>query len=117
MSLLSTSYKPTRLIHAYFISIWLKDVSKVLEKTNINCYYHGFDVSADQFPKNTGNLEFSIQDITLPFPQEHWNRYDVVHVRLLVAALEETDYKTAISNLSAILSMYLPIRPPSSGQH
>ncbi|KAJ6119067.1 hypothetical protein N7471_013018 [Penicillium samsonianum] len=83
--------------------IWLKDVSKVLEKTNTNSYYHGFDISADQFPENPGNFKFSVQDITLPFPKEHWNRYDVVHVRLLVAALEETDYRTAISNLSAIL--------------
>ncbi|KAK2836966.1 hypothetical protein FQN49_006542 [Arthroderma sp. PD_2] len=83
--------------------IWLKDVSKLLEKTNPKCYYHGFDISADQFPEQPGNVQFSVQDITLPFPKEHWHRYDVVHVRLLVAALEESEYKTAISNLSAIL--------------
>ncbi|OQD87727.1 hypothetical protein PENANT_c005G05526 [Penicillium antarcticum] len=85
--------------------IWLKDVSKGLNKTNTNCYYHGFDISADQFPDDTGNLKFSAQDITLPFPEEHWNRYDLVHVRLLVAAIDEADYKAAISNLSAILSI------------
>ncbi|KAJ5762328.1 uncharacterized protein N7511_005710 [Penicillium nucicola] len=83
--------------------IWLKDVSTVLEQTNTNCYYHGFDIAADQFPANRGNLDFSVQDITLPFPKEHWNRYDLVHVRLLVAAIDEVDYMTAISNLSAIL--------------
>lgn len=105
MSLLSNYNKPRRLIYANLTSIWLKDVSKVLEKTNTNSYYHGFDISADQFPENPGNFKFSVQDITLPFAKEHWNRYDVVHVRLLVAALEETDYRTAISNLSAILSM------------
>ncbi|KAF9883356.1 hypothetical protein FE257_003572 [Aspergillus nanangensis] len=83
--------------------IWLTDVSQVLDKTNTSCYYHGFDISADQFPKSPGNIEFSVQDITLPFPKEHWNRYDMVHVRLLVVALEESDYKTAISNISSIL--------------
>ncbi|KAM5449461.1 hypothetical protein MaudCBS49596_004942 [Microsporum audouinii] len=83
--------------------IWLKDVSQLLEKTNTQCYYHGFDISADQFPKNPENIQLSVQDITLPFPKEYWNRFDIVHVRLLVAALQESDYKAAVSNLSAIL--------------
>lgn len=91
------------------ISIWLKDVSQILEKAHTQCYYHGFDISADQFPGKKENIQFSVQDITLPFPKEHWNRYDIVHVRLLVAALEEPEYKIALSNLSAILSMYIPI--------
>ncbi|KAL3470108.1 hypothetical protein BJX99DRAFT_264543 [Aspergillus californicus] len=84
--------------------IWLKDVAAAMDETQ-RCYYHGFDISADQFPseKPGANIDFSVHDITLPFPEEHWNRYDVVHVRLLVAALEESDYKTAVSNLSAIL--------------
>ncbi|EAU33984.1 predicted protein [Aspergillus terreus NIH2624] len=83
--------------------IWLKDVSQIFEKAHLQCYCHGFDISAEQFPKKPGNIEFSVQDITLPFPKEHWNRYDIVHVRLLVAALDESEYRTAISNLSAIL--------------
>ncbi|KAJ5372013.1 hypothetical protein N7517_004019 [Penicillium concentricum] len=83
--------------------IWLKDVSQILDKTHNQCYYHGFDISADQFPEKPGNIQFSVQDITLPFPKEHWNRYDIVHVRLLIGALEESEYKTAVSNLSTIL--------------
>ncbi|EFR03062.1 hypothetical protein MGYG_06060 [Nannizzia gypsea CBS 118893] len=83
--------------------IWLRDVSKLLETTNPKCYYHAFDISADQFPEQPGNIQFEVQDITLPFSKEHWHRYDVVHVRLLVAALEEVDYKAAVTNLSAIL--------------
>ncbi|KAL4860624.1 hypothetical protein BDV12DRAFT_181305 [Aspergillus spectabilis] len=82
--------------------IWLKDVAQVLPNSDV--YYHGFDISADQFPPNPpANLQFSEHDITKPFPEEHWNRYDLVHVRLLVAALDEPEYKLAIANLSAIL--------------
>ncbi|KAL4871675.1 hypothetical protein BDV12DRAFT_183536 [Aspergillus spectabilis] len=85
--------------------IWLKDVSRILDNPQSQRYYHGFDISAAQFPAEqaAGNIYFSVQDITVPFPKDHWNRYDLVHVRLLVAALEEIEYKSAISNLSAIL--------------
>ncbi|KAL5336817.1 LaeA-like methyltransferase [Aspergillus crustosus] len=94
--------------------IWLKDVSKILDNPKPQPYLHGFDISAAQFPTESpaDNPRFSVHDITLPFPEEHWNRYDLVHVRLLVAALEETEYKTAIANLSAILSMNPFIRMP-----
>lgn len=116
MSLLSISCESRRLTNALWTSIWLKDVSQILEKTHNQCYYHGFDISADQFPEKPGSIQFSVHDITLPFPKEHWNRYDMVHVRLLVAALEESEYKTAVLNLSAILSMYLSLIS-SMGQH
>lgn len=42
----------------------------------------------------------------MPFPKEHLSRYDIVHVRLLIAAIDKSDYRTAIDNISAILSMY-----------
>jgi hypothetical protein len=76
-----------------------------LEKSNqIQRYYHGFDISPDQFPKDSGRVQFSVHDITKPFPKEHLNRYDLVHVRLLVAAIDETDYPAAIANVYSILS-------------
>ncbi|KAJ5833059.1 hypothetical protein N7474_001370 [Penicillium riverlandense] len=83
--------------------IWLKDVSQMLENSHIRRYYHGFDISPEQFPKDPGSIAFSVHDITKPFPKEHWNRYDLVHVRLLVVALEESEYKAAVSNLYTIL--------------
>lgn len=51
-----------------------------------------------------GDIEFSVHDITAPFPKEHWNRYDLVHVRLLVAAIDEVEYKAAVANIHQILS-------------
>ncbi|OKP14388.1 hypothetical protein PENSUB_14167 [Penicillium subrubescens] len=84
--------------------IWLKDVARELEKSNqIQRYYHGFDISPDQFPKDSGRVQFSVHDITKPFPKEHLNRYDLVHVRLLVAAIDETRYPAAIANVYSIL--------------
>lgn len=90
-------------------SIWLKDVSKVLDpESQSPVYYHGFDISSQQFPKEEENIQFSIHDITKPFPAEHLGRYDLVHVRLLIAAIDESDYKLAIAHISAILSMSHP---------
>lgn len=80
----------------------------MLETSHTKCYYHGFDISPEQFPKEPGNIVFSVHDITKPFPKEHWNRYDLVHVRLLVVALEESEYRAAVSNIYAILSMSFP---------
>ncbi|KAF5856605.1 hypothetical protein ETB97_007105 [Aspergillus alliaceus] len=85
--------------------IWLKDVSQLLNGTSsIQRYYHGFDISPQQFPDSPGKIQFSVHDITMPFPKEHWNRYDLVHVRLLVAGLAESEYKAAITNIYDILS-------------
>lgn len=86
-------------------SVWLRDTSNLLGNIDTTKrYYHGFDISPDQFPRERGDIEFSVHDITAPFPKEHWNRYDLVHVRLLVAAIDENDYKVAITNIHRILS-------------
>ncbi|KAF3384451.1 hypothetical protein F1880_002273, partial [Penicillium rolfsii] len=86
--------------------VWLKDVARELEASSqTQRYYHGFDISPAQFPKDLGHVQFSVHDITKPFPKEHLNRYDLVHVRLLVAAIDETDYQAAIANVYSILSM------------
>ncbi|RAL02552.1 class I SAM-dependent methyltransferase [Aspergillus ibericus CBS 121593] len=83
--------------------IWLEDVTQFLERPHIERYYQGFDISSEQFPSNPGPIQLSVHDVTTPFPKEHWNRYDLVHVRLLVAALEESDYRAAITNIYNIL--------------
>lgn len=85
--------------------IWLKDVARESEaSTQVQRYYHGFDISSAQFPTDSGPIQFSVHDITKPFPAEHLNRYDLVHVRLLVVAINESDYQAAIANVQSILS-------------
>lgn len=76
--------------------------------SQIQRYYHGFDISPAQFPTDSGSIHFSVHDITKPFPPEHLNRYDLVHVRLLVAAIDESDYQAAILNVQSILSKSIP---------
>ncbi|EEA28391.1 hypothetical protein TMatcc_003278 [Talaromyces marneffei ATCC 18224] len=88
--------------------VWLRDVQSYLDTTypsKNKRYYHGFDISDEQFPKDRGDgsIQFSLQNILEPFPSEHHGRYDLVHVRLLVAALKEPEYKQAVANIATLL--------------
>jgi hypothetical protein len=77
--------------------------------------YHGFDISDAQFPADI-NASFSLQDCLKPFPVEHHGRYDLVHVRLLVAAIKSVDFKLIVANLKPLLSkslLYPSILSPS----
>ena len=72
-----------------------------------NRYFHGFDISDAQFaPSSPDNVEFSVQDVLKPFPSEHRDRYDLVNVRMLVAALPEAEFRKAVENLTTILSAH-----------
>ncbi|KAE8149936.1 hypothetical protein BDV25DRAFT_140320 [Aspergillus avenaceus] len=83
--------------------VWLRHVSESLGEAPRKRYYHGFDISAEQFPPELDGIDLSVQDITVPFHEEHWNRYDLVHVRLLLAGLAESDYRSAVTNIYNIL--------------
>ncbi|KAL1986735.1 hypothetical protein VTN96DRAFT_5600 [Rasamsonia emersonii] len=86
--------------------IWLKHVSELLTKeapSDRSRYYQGFDISPAQFPANAGDIHFSVQDVLEPFPPEHMNRYDLVHVRFLAGAIRQADYKAVVANLVALL--------------
>ncbi|KAL3472042.1 hypothetical protein BJX99DRAFT_12255 [Aspergillus californicus] len=83
--------------------VWLWDAQRVLNAHSAqDRYYHGFDISDAQFPSTHG-IELSVQDVLKPFPSEHHNRYDLVHVRLLVAAITQSQTEAAVSNLMTIL--------------
>ena len=85
--------------------IWLLEAAKLLQSPSTT--YRGFDISGSQFPaeipQGIGNIAFSEQDIVKPFPAEHLGKYDLVHVRLLVQALKETDVQSAVRNVTALL--------------
>ncbi|KAL4861604.1 hypothetical protein BDV12DRAFT_62074 [Aspergillus spectabilis] len=85
--------------------IWLWDAKQVLDQ-NIGesaRYYHGFDISAVQFPPASQGIELSVQDVFQPFPAEFHNRFDLVHVRLMVTAFPETKLQEAVENVVTIL--------------
>ncbi|KAL3490990.1 hypothetical protein BJX62DRAFT_237594 [Aspergillus germanicus] len=90
--------------------IWLLDAKKHLTthslSPNPNSYtLHGFDISAAQFlpSPETHGLSLSVHDILRPFPIEHRDKYDLVHVRMLVSALKVEEYEVAVRNLVEIL--------------
>ncbi|KAI1113846.1 S-adenosyl-L-methionine-dependent methyltransferase [Nemania sp. NC0429] len=77
--------------------------------------FEGIDISGDMFPAtgaggdsevgrdNTRNIEFSVRDMKLPFPDEMLGRYDLVHARLLVVAMQPHEWEPAVRNLATLL--------------
>jgi hypothetical protein len=91
--------------------IWLVEAAQTLHNRHPrrNLSFHGFDISPAQFPFSSlkaprHNIQLTVHDILQPFPKEHWGRYDLVHVRLLVGAMKEVDYPRAVRNLYDLLS-------------
>jgi hypothetical protein len=99
-------------------SIWLDDVSKTLDKIptksgNERSYY-GFDISAAMFPSTPPKgMSFHIQDMFQPFATEFHGKYDLVHLRFLVAATNEHTYKIVVNNIISLLSDYALLRNQS----
>lgn len=66
----------------------------------------GYDISQDLFPssENLGsNIKLGIMDAKKPPPLEEQNLYDVVHVRLLIAAMNPEDWEVVTRNLVQML--------------
>ncbi|KAL4864102.1 hypothetical protein BDV12DRAFT_189209 [Aspergillus spectabilis] len=85
--------------------IWLWEAQKLLDSGSNDGkrYFHGFDISAAQYPEAPEGIELSIHDVLKPFPAEHHNRYDLVHLRLLITAFGESEIQKAVTNLLTIL--------------
>ena len=83
--------------------VWIRDIAKSFEGPP-NPRLVGFDISPAQFPsQKTPNIEFVVQDILNPFPVEYHGKFDLVHVRLLVCALQKESLREAVKNIVAIL--------------
>lgn len=67
-------------------------------------YYHGFDISEAQFPSNPGEINFSVHDITKVPPPHYRHRFDMVHVRMLVGAIKESEFETVLANIMSLIS-------------
>ena len=66
----------------------------------------GFDISADLFPDPRSlpsNIRLSTMDVKQPPPREEHSRYDVVHVRLLIAAMNPGEWELAVGHLQKLL--------------
>lgn len=84
--------------------IWLTELSKHLPAS---AQLDGFDLSADQFahPKCLpANVRLQICDATKNPPESLIGVYDIVHVRLLLAAIEGDDPSPVLCHCQKLLS-------------
>ena len=88
--------------------IWLAEISDLLGRTtsaNHERTYHGFDIADQQLdPVHRRKFEYTLHDVKKPFPTEHHGRYDLVHVRLLIYALKESELRGVVHNLIDLLA-------------
>lgn len=79
---------------------WLLDVSPSFSPSAI---LHGVDLEGRLFPKERPqNISFSIGSVT-SLPSDWSNKFDIVHQRLLLTALRESEWKAAISEMHRVL--------------
>jgi hypothetical protein len=87
--------------------IWLEEVctqlsSQEIGPSEVHRRFDGFDISTAKFPKD-GKGCYALQDVLKPFPSQYHGLYDLVHVRLLLAAIKSDQYLETVRNLMALL--------------
>ena len=89
--------------------IWMEDLAAHLkaspEMKEKKFEFVGFDLSSDQFPAggNDTDAEFVVHNVMEPFPVRYHGKFDLIHIRLLVAALRPQDLQGVILNISELL--------------
>ena len=84
-------------------SIWLVDVNRQLPSVHLD----GFDISVDQFPSKEWlpeNIALHRLDVLQRIPEELKGKYDLVHVRLFLAVVQDYDPTPILRNLMDMLS-------------
>ena len=82
---------------------WLLSLNKTVPASH---ELHGFDISASQFPPPASlpvNVHLHTANAMQPFPPQYHGTFDLVHLRLLVCALERDDWVTVARNVLQIL--------------
>ncbi len=97
--------------------IWMASLAshrRESEQHGRTCTFVGFDVSDAQFPTTKHQREeeedelpdFVVHDMTSPFPSKYHQAFDLVHIRLVVAALRTKDLQKVVQNVAEILSEF-----------
>lgn len=71
-----------------------------------NAILEGSDISSALYPPLSElppNMTLTVLDIKKPVPEELHGKFDVVHVRMLVAGMLSKDWAPAVNNLSRML--------------
>ncbi|KAF2634687.1 hypothetical protein P280DRAFT_463175 [Massarina eburnea CBS 473.64] len=65
----------------------------------------GYDISPALFPPNgvPKNVQLDILDIKKPIPDNLRGTFDFVHIRLLIAAVEPSEWPSVVSNTASLL--------------
>ncbi|KAF2481694.1 S-adenosyl-L-methionine-dependent methyltransferase [Neohortaea acidophila] len=83
-------------------AIWLREVAAA--KPTVEC--HGFDISDTMFPAPPAlpaNVTLHLADVKKPFDARWIGYFDVVHVRLLQAAMSTDDWGPVLRNITTLL--------------
>lgn len=68
--------------------------------------FYGFDISAELFaaPETlSSNVRLALMNIKVPPPENQCSKYDVIHVRLLAAAMNPGDWGVAVRHIEMLL--------------
>ncbi|KAK7423060.1 hypothetical protein QQZ08_009227 [Neonectria magnoliae] len=83
--------------------IFLKELApKLPEQAQLD----GFDMDSSKFPDPSSlpaNVKLQLGNVLEPFPEEMLGKYDLVHVKLLYAALKKDEWLLAARNLKTLL--------------
>ncbi|KAF5360609.1 hypothetical protein D9756_005159 [Leucocoprinus leucothites] len=80
--------------------IWLKEVYQLVPDT---AELIGVDISPNLFPPSPPPNVKYLQQSVLDLPKEWSNKFDLVHQRLLVLALRNDEWRTAINEMFRVL--------------
>ncbi|KAL7942115.1 S-adenosyl-L-methionine-dependent methyltransferase [Trichoderma barbatum] len=83
--------------------IWLLDMASQVPST---VQLDGFDISDEQFPAQSAlpsNVTLQVLDSFAEMPEEHFEKYDVVHLRLWCAIIRGCDTFRLIKNATQLL--------------
>jgi SAM-dependent methyltransferase len=84
--------------------VWLRDYASRHSGFH-KVQLFGFDISSSQFPHvQSEDINFVAHDMTKPFAKEYHNTFDLVNIRLVVAAVPVADLEQTILNVLEILS-------------
>ncbi|KAI4233490.1 MAG: hypothetical protein LQ352_008247 [Teloschistes flavicans] len=82
--------------------LFLRQLAEVYPQATLR----GFDISSAMYPtpqELPANVELHVMDVKQPPPPEEHHRYDVVHARLLFAAMTAVDWEVALHNMRLLL--------------
>lgn len=71
-----------------------------------NAVLDGYDISATLFPPaddRPRDMHLQLMDARQPVPETLYGKYDLVHVRLLTAGLQASEWPTVVQNLTQLL--------------